>query len=122
MCDLLAIRLLASQCPRNEAGDRLDGLRPMAHDEMQSPGPTVAEWPSDVPKETIPQEDRFPQISLFLQNGETDGDGPGRFSVIANPGPPIQPAQVQYGSKEHRRRQDLTGKISGQAIPSLSIA
>ena len=36
MCDLLAIRLLTLQYPRGEAGDRLHGPRPMAHDEMKS--------------------------------------------------------------------------------------
>jgi len=45
--DLLAICLLASQCRRSEAEERLDGSRPMAHDEMQSPGPKSAERPSD---------------------------------------------------------------------------
>jgi len=68
VCDLLAICLLASQCPRCEAGDWLDGPRPKARDEMQSPGPKVAERPSDGPEETIPEQDSFPQISLFLQN------------------------------------------------------
>jgi len=37
----------------------------MENDEMQSPGPTVAERPSDGPKETIPQTTDFP-TSLFF--------------------------------------------------------
>ena len=68
MCDLLAICFLASQCPRFEADDRLNGSRPMAHDEMQSPGPKIAERPSDGPKETIPEDNSFPHISPSLRN------------------------------------------------------
>ena len=68
MCDLLAICLLASQCPRSEAGETLDGPRPLAYDEMQSSGPKVAERPRDGPKEIIPEDYSFPQISLFLQS------------------------------------------------------
>ena len=68
MPDLLAICLLASQCRRSEAEDRLDGSRPMAHDEMQSPGPKIAERPSDGLIDTIPEDDSFPQISLSLRN------------------------------------------------------
>jgi len=63
---VLAICLLASQCPRSEAGDMLDGPRPMAYDEMQSPGPKVAERPSDGPKEILPEDYSFPQIYPFL--------------------------------------------------------
>ena len=68
MCDLLAMSLLASQCTRSEADDRLDRFRPMARDEMQSPGPKIAERPTDGPKETIPEDDSFPQISLSLRS------------------------------------------------------